>query len=451
MFVFIVQAACPSAEIKIAGADDQSGTYEYFSETIFADIDNGETFDAARPYENSADDNVIVTYLTNNDDAIGYFGYAYYSENEATFDVASIQSSAGTFVAPTSTTVGDGTYNPLARRIFMNLLNDETVLALTVPFIKYGLSGAGDALVSETGYVPIPNDAAMLARLPATDQPTNAPASDAPSPSICFSDRAQVQVEGMGAKRMDQLKIGDKVLTAKNRFSEVYSFGHFAPKEPTKILQIHAGQENPLEISVEHLLFVYNKTTKKTKPLPAENVKVGDFLLNKDGLPTPILSIETVERRGAYAPLTKTGDIVVSGILASNYVTLDSLKYVFEGQMLHFFQHGGTLPYRVYCATSGSCKSETYDESTGFSPWVFFWYRVEQWQLGLPGTFRTFLLSLMAIPALAIVFLGKAMTMSVSTLLVNIVGGVLGYVVWKKTLKTITADSIVHKTPEKYT
>lgn len=69
---------------------------------------------------------------------------------------AAIQNGEGAFVAPDSTTVADGSYNPLARRIFMNLLNDPAVLALTVPFVEFGLGPAGAVLVAKTGYVPVP-------------------------------------------------------------------------------------------------------------------------------------------------------------------------------------------------------------------------------------------------------------------------------------------------------
>jgi Hint module len=44
---------------------------------------------------------------------------------------------------------------------------------------------------------------------------------------------------------------------------------------------------------------------------------VGDILSGKQ-----VIKIETVIRRGVYAPLTFTGKVLVNGIVASNYVTL---------------------------------------------------------------------------------------------------------------------------------
>ena len=101
---------CAEVEIKIAGPDSESGTYEYMSETIFADLDNGEIFASARSnsYFSSADDEEIVSFLEDNEDAIGYFGYAYYVEHEDTLASAAIQNADGSMVAPDPMTVGDG-------------------------------------------------------------------------------------------------------------------------------------------------------------------------------------------------------------------------------------------------------------------------------------------------------------------------------------------------------
>lgn len=105
-----ISADCPEVEIKIAGPDDQSGTYEYMSETIFAGLDDSEIFDSARgePYFSSADDTELVGFVEENEDAISYFGFAYYSENTATLSAAAIQNADGDFVLPDATSVGDG-------------------------------------------------------------------------------------------------------------------------------------------------------------------------------------------------------------------------------------------------------------------------------------------------------------------------------------------------------
>ena len=73
-------AACLDNEIKLWGADSDSGTYEYFGEQVFckkcfADGEPvAEGFDTARGYQNSADDNQIVNGINSDENAIGYFG-----------------------------------------------------------------------------------------------------------------------------------------------------------------------------------------------------------------------------------------------------------------------------------------------------------------------------------------------------------------------------------------
>jgi phosphate transport system substrate-binding protein len=152
-----LDASCPASEIKISGADSESGTYEFFMDAMLNGGDGGETFDLQRPdgYTNSAEDEVVVNYLTSNGDSIGYFGYAYYKANQDTLTAVAIMNDAGEYVAPTPSTVADGSYNPLGRFIYMNLHLDSNDLALTLPFLEFGFSSAGDALVNQVGYVPL--------------------------------------------------------------------------------------------------------------------------------------------------------------------------------------------------------------------------------------------------------------------------------------------------------
>ena len=152
-----LDASSPASEIKISGADSESGTYEFFMDAMLNGGDGGETFDLQRPdgYTNSAEDEVVVNYLTSNGDSIGYFGYAYYKANQDTLTAVAIMNDAGEYVAPTPSTVADGSYNPLGRFIYMNLHLDSNDLALTLPFLEFGFSSAGDALVNQVGYVPL--------------------------------------------------------------------------------------------------------------------------------------------------------------------------------------------------------------------------------------------------------------------------------------------------------
>jgi phosphate transport system substrate-binding protein len=145
-----LSADCPAAEIVLAYPDAASGTYEYFFEAVLHEAEQG-----FRTGTQSADDNVIVNTLVGDETSIGYFGYAYYAENQDTLAAAAVQNEDGTYVAPNAASVADGSYNPLSRPLFMNLHDDPASLAKTVPFLEFGLGDGGDLLVASVGYVAL--------------------------------------------------------------------------------------------------------------------------------------------------------------------------------------------------------------------------------------------------------------------------------------------------------
>jgi len=146
---------CQRLEVRIAGPDDQSGTYEYFQEALLSDHEEGETFarDRVLGYFAAVKDEDLIAFLQEYGGAISYFGYSYYYLYSEGLYAVAVKNNDGFFVAPTDETIGNGTYNPLARRIYMNLLNDETTLQDTVPFVSFGLRT--ESLVPITGYVAI--------------------------------------------------------------------------------------------------------------------------------------------------------------------------------------------------------------------------------------------------------------------------------------------------------
>ena len=233
---------------------------------------------------------------------------------------------------------------------------------------------------------------------------------------------------------MDALKIGDSVQIADGTFSKVYSFGHKAPSQQTKYLQIISttmDKHHPLEISAEHLIYTQDASKNAWTLVPAGDLNEGDSLLSTNGRPTTILKIREVERQGAYAPLTVSGNLLVNGVLASSYISRHWLKDHVSGLTLHQFQHGAMLPVRWFCFLV-SCQDETYNESTGYSAWVQFWYEMEQWMLTLPLVWRTCCWSLLLAPAAMIVILGNVSVQPMSSLVTHAVTVVIAYLIWKR-------------------
>lgn len=151
-----VRAEWPAEPIQrfIPGTD--SGTFDYFVEEIF-DEDTAPILEANN-LQQSEDDNVLVQGIQGSPYAIGFFGFAYYQENQDTLTVLSLGS-----VEPNGVTAEDGTY-PLARPLFM--YSDEAIMEekpQVAAFLQYVLNTVNDEII-EVGYFPASKRALNLAR-----------------------------------------------------------------------------------------------------------------------------------------------------------------------------------------------------------------------------------------------------------------------------------------------
>jgi len=262
----------------------------------------------------------------------------------------------------------------------------------------------------------VPDCTLELLRLPDDPITTPIPISPAPTsasspisgPNLCFSGDNKVEVMGRkGLVRMDSIKIGDSVRVRDGTFSKVYSFGHYNRDIAAKYLQIYYHRNNddntkssslPLEISEDHMVFIAT-TTKPTKQhdttssistattTPAAMLKVGDKLVitaaADDDATTTTATIykinKNVSRKGAYAPFTYSGDIVVSGVAASNYVSMGIQKVPFG--LIHWIAHTFKSPHRLVCShlNFAICENETYTD--GLSNWIYDSYYFASWMI----------------------------------------------------------------------
>ncbi len=146
----------PAQPIKrfIPGTD--SGTFSYFVEHVFSK--KADPLLAAKNLQLSEDDNVLVRGIENDPYAIGFFGYAYFVENQKTLKAISIEG-----VAPGQATVDNGTY-PLARPLFLysdaKIMNEKPQVAA---FILYYLTYVND-VIKKVGYFPAPASALKQAK-----------------------------------------------------------------------------------------------------------------------------------------------------------------------------------------------------------------------------------------------------------------------------------------------
>lgn len=145
-----INPAWPDAPLKLFGPGADSGTFDYFTEAIV-----GKAKSSRGDFTASEDDNVLVQGVARDENALGYFGYAYYAENAGKMKaVAIIEKDGKPAVLPSVETVMKGTYQPLARPLFIYVSSKGVEKAEVREFIEYYIKNAA-TLSKEVGYVPL--------------------------------------------------------------------------------------------------------------------------------------------------------------------------------------------------------------------------------------------------------------------------------------------------------
>ena len=152
-----VNPAWPAQPIKLFGPGADSGTFDYFTEAVV-----GKSKSSRGDFTASEDDNVLVQGVSRDLNGLGYFGYAYYIENKDKLKSVPIVNDKGQAVEPSLDAVIKGTYNPLARPIFIYVnaksIGRPEVREFTEFYMKQGAK-----LAREVKYVPLPDKAYAMA------------------------------------------------------------------------------------------------------------------------------------------------------------------------------------------------------------------------------------------------------------------------------------------------
>jgi hypothetical protein len=241
-----------------------------------------------------------------------------------------------------------------------------------------------------------------------------------PQEKGCFSASNTVQVRGKeGLVSMDSIQIGDYVLSRNHKtnqveYSQVYSFSHYDPDLLMEYLQIFytmADSSNdqplplppsPLEVSPDHLLYKYDLVSATPTIVRASQIQVGDTLVgggawnHSDAARgvAVVSQIRYIQRRGAYAPVTSNGNLIVNHVTASSYVALLA-EETMPSWMQHQAAHMAMSWVRWICHYSWNRygpPQETYKE--GISTWI--WPMV-QWVTRLDSEYQRWLQQLCAV------------------------------------------------------
>jgi phosphate binding protein len=139
----------------IPGTD--SGTFDFFVEEVFDE--NEEPILGASNNNLSEDDNVLVQGIQGSEYAVGFFGYAYYSENTDVLKILNIEG-----VEASAASVDSGDY-PLARPLFIysdkEIMNEKPQVAA---YINFFLTYVNEE-ITDVGYFPSSDEALMTAKL----------------------------------------------------------------------------------------------------------------------------------------------------------------------------------------------------------------------------------------------------------------------------------------------
>lgn len=147
-----VNAAWPDTALKLFGPGADSGTFDYFTEAVV-----GKAKSSRGDYTASEDDNVLVQGVESDKGGLGYFGFSYFDANQDRLKAVPIVAKKGApAVMPSFESIKDGTYQPLARPLFLYVNATAAAFKPEVKaFVNFYLANA-PKLVKEVKYIPLP-------------------------------------------------------------------------------------------------------------------------------------------------------------------------------------------------------------------------------------------------------------------------------------------------------
>ncbi|HYI75056.1 MAG TPA: PstS family phosphate ABC transporter substrate-binding protein [Gaiellaceae bacterium] len=147
-----VDPSFPDLALKLYGPGTDSGTFDYFTDVI-----NGDEGASRTDFSASEDDNVIVQGVAGTEGGLGYLGFSYFEENQDTLKAVQVNGGSGC-VGPSVEAAQDGSYEPLARPLFMYVklssLSDNQSVS---DFVTYTLENA-ETIATEAQFVPLSPD-----------------------------------------------------------------------------------------------------------------------------------------------------------------------------------------------------------------------------------------------------------------------------------------------------
>lgn len=139
-------------EFELYGPSDASGTFDYFNEVILGE----DGPDHRRDYSATEQDRNIIQGVQGSRNAMGYLGFAYYTENTDSVKAVGIDDGSGC-VEPSLETAKSGEYSPLSRPLFTYVNQQSLAEDHVAEFARYWIDRMTDAdlVADRVGYVPL--------------------------------------------------------------------------------------------------------------------------------------------------------------------------------------------------------------------------------------------------------------------------------------------------------
>jgi phosphate transport system substrate-binding protein len=157
-----IRKTWPDREIHLFGAGVDSGTYDYFTEAI-----NGKAKASRGDFTSSEDDNVLVQGVAGDEGALGFIPFAYFEENKDKLKLIPVDDNKADngngAIAPSFDAIRTGTYQPLARPLFIYVADKALARPEVQKFVDFYLT-QGPKLAEEVGYVQLGDPVYELVR-----------------------------------------------------------------------------------------------------------------------------------------------------------------------------------------------------------------------------------------------------------------------------------------------
>ncbi|MFA1819337.1 PstS family phosphate ABC transporter substrate-binding protein [Virgibacillus oceani] len=145
----------PDEEVNPVGPNENHGTYEFFYEEILEEQDLIDDVNLQQEYS------TLVSLVQEDENAIGFFGFGYYVNNQDTLQAVSVDFGNGPVEPSLDTIAEDGDYADFTRPVFTYLnMNNAEEKPQVLDFAIYAMNNINN-FAGETGFAPIPDEEAQ--------------------------------------------------------------------------------------------------------------------------------------------------------------------------------------------------------------------------------------------------------------------------------------------------